>query len=83
MNKRNLSVAILLATIAAATTCFMSKRPAAEINQLVLANVEALGDCEVRDSRGELIVRCQGESGICREMYTGNGYIYCPGTRVE
>ena len=81
MNKRNLSAAFLLATIT--TACFMSKRSTAEINQLVLANVEALGDCEVRDSRGELIVRCQGESGICWEMYTGNGYIYCPGTKVE
>lgn len=44
---------------------------------MTLTECEALAGCEVYNSQGEVIVSCEGDSGVCYEM----GNLYCPGKK--
>lgn len=49
------------------------------LNQ-TLANCEALAECEVINGSGEVIVECEGDSGVCYDL--GGGF-YCPGKKIR
>lgn len=49
-------------------------------SDLVLANVEALANCEVYDKEHNLVANCEGEEGVCYELSEN---LYCPGKEVK
>lgn len=72
-----------LLILTAAVSGILGSRILSDSESINLSDIESLSDCEVKNEKGELIVHCKGESGVCWEMKVGNGYFICPGTEVN
>lgn len=81
--KTKISIASTILILTVAVGNIFEPRILSSSVSINLSNIESLSDCEVKNHKGEIIVHCKGESGVCWEKEIGNGYLFCPGTEVN